>query len=189
MIIFLNGVSSSGKTTLARRLLQDLPEYFHCSVDDFDLLIERMEDRDNKRLIPVATELFFHRTVAMFADHEVNLIVDHVLHTEAVERDCLQVLQGYPVLFVGVHCPLAELERRERERGDRSVGLAKAQLEYVHTNDRYDVEVNSVSDSIDTAAQRIIEALRQGVFPKGWAATHQRLSPLTTERQFGGKED
>lgn len=54
-IIALNGVSSSGKTTLARELVKQLPEYFHFSLDDFDLVIQKMEDREKGRLIPVAT--------------------------------------------------------------------------------------------------------------------------------------
>ncbi len=174
-IIYLNGASSSGKTTLAKRLVQELPDYFHLSVDDFDLVIERMEDRQNKRLIPVETEYFFYRTVAMFSDKGVNLIVDDVLHTPEVERDCLQVLAGYPVLYVGVHCPLEELERRERERGDRDIGQARAQLEHVHKYDVYDVEVNSVLDGLDVAVQKIVDALRKADFPTGWGITAERL--------------
>lgn len=58
-IILLNGVSSSGKSTLSMELVKRLPGYFHLSIDDFDLVIERMEDRVNDRLIPVATEYFF----------------------------------------------------------------------------------------------------------------------------------
>ncbi|MGV2644490.1 chloramphenicol phosphotransferase, partial [Clostridium perfringens] len=39
-IIFLNGVSSSGKTTLAKQLLKRLPDFYHYSIDDFDVVIE-----------------------------------------------------------------------------------------------------------------------------------------------------
>ncbi|MGG3506172.1 AAA family ATPase [Paenibacillus lautus] len=84
-IIFLNGVSSSGKTTLAKQLLKRLPDYYHYSIDDFDVVIEQMEDRDNDRLIPVETEYFFHRTIAMFSDKAVNLIIDHVIHDEFIK--------------------------------------------------------------------------------------------------------
>lgn len=50
--IFLNGVSSSGKKTLAKQLLKRLPDYYYC-IDDFYLIIERMKDRYNHRLILV----------------------------------------------------------------------------------------------------------------------------------------
>ncbi|MEH7884353.1 hypothetical protein V7654_08500 [Bacillus sp. JJ1609] len=58
-IILLNGVSSSGKTSLSKELINLLPDYFHISIDDFDTIIERIEDRENDRLIPVPTEHFF----------------------------------------------------------------------------------------------------------------------------------
>lgn len=58
--IFLNGVSSSGKSSLAKEMIKHFPDFFHLSIDDFDLMIEKMEDRASERLIPVPTEYFFH---------------------------------------------------------------------------------------------------------------------------------
>lgn len=142
-IIFLNGVSSAGKGTLSNELIKVLPDYFHMSIDDFDIFIDRMEDRKNNHLIPVETEYFFHRTIAMFSDKGVNLIVDHILHDNFTKEDCFQVLSNYPVLFVGVHCPIEELERREKARGNRNIGQAKQQLEYVHKDEIYDIEMLS----------------------------------------------
>ncbi|WP_042203465.1 phosphotransferase-like protein [Paenibacillus camerounensis] len=137
----LNGVSSSGKTTLAKEIVKHLPDYFHFSVDDFDLVIEQMEDRQNNRLIPVVTEYFYHRTVAVFADKGINLVLDHVIHDEITRADFAESLAGYPLLRVGVHCPPEELARRERERGDRRIGQALEQLAFVHKEEVYDVEV------------------------------------------------
>ena len=63
------------------------------------------------------------------------------------------------MLFVGVLCPLAELERRERGR-NRMQGLAKWQFDRVHAHGTYDLQVDtSVSDPIECALQ-IKEALR-----------------------------
>lgn len=86
-----------------------------------------MEDRENERLIPVPTEHFFNRTIAMFSDKGVNLIIDQFLHNTYTLNDCLESFQDYPVLFVGVYCPLDELELREIARGDRTIGKSKAQ--------------------------------------------------------------
>lgn len=131
-IILLNGVSSSGKTTLARGLVGHFPDHFHFSCDDYDLLIERMEDRTNQRLIPVETEVFVHRTIRMFSDCGVHLIVDLVLHDEPTLKDFQRTLSGYPILAIGVHCPPEILAQRERQRGDRRLGLAQSQLAFVH---------------------------------------------------------
>lgn len=159
-IILLNGASSSGKSTLSKALIKQLPDYFHYSLDDFDHVIEQMEDRDNHRLIPVATEHYFHRMIAMFADSGVNLIVDHVIHDAFTREDWHTSLAGYPVLSVGVFCPLEELERREKERGDRRIGQAKEQLEFVHKEEVYDLKVDTFEDGLTGCVERIAERVQ-----------------------------
>jgi chloramphenicol 3-O phosphotransferase len=172
-IIFLNGVSSSGKSTLAEVLTKALPDYFHLSVDDFDLVIEKMEDRPT-RLIPVPTEYFFDRMVAMLSDRGVNLIVDTVLHDRFSEEDCFAVLRYYPILLVGVHCSPEELRRREMARGDRLVGQGSGQLAFVHRNEIYDVEVDTSKVSPDACAARIVAAVIGGVAANGWRRTEDK---------------
>lgn len=173
-IIFLNGVSSSGKTTLSNELVKAMPRYFHISLDNFDNYIDSMEDRENNHLIPVETEYFFHRTMAMFSDKGINLIVDHILHDNFTKEDCLEVLRNYPVLFVGVHCPIEELEQIEKARGDRKIGQAKKQLEYVHKNEIYDIEVNTFIESIEVCSKRIIELLDNFDSYDGWSRTSKK---------------
>ncbi|MDF2855815.1 MAG: hypothetical protein K0Q87_1666 [Neobacillus sp.] len=176
-IILLNGVSSSGKSTLSKELVKRLPDYFHLSIDDFDLVIERMEDRENERLIPVATEYFFHRAIAMFSDKGINLVVDQILHDHETTKDCLETLKEYPIFFVGVHCPKVELEQREKARGDRSIGQAKKQLEYVHQqNEVYDIEVDTHIQGTESSVEAIIEKLLGATELEGWQATIKRYN-------------
>ncbi|SMF84454.1 chloramphenicol 3-O phosphotransferase [Paenibacillus uliginis N3/975] len=160
-IILLNGVSSSGKTTLAKELLKKLPDYFHYSIDDFDIVIDHMEDRENNRLIPVETEYFFHRTIAMFSDKGVNLIVDHVIYDQFTRADCVKCLSGYPLLLIGVHCPVEELKRREKERGDRRIGQAQEQLEFVHKEEVYDIEVDTFIDGLENCIEKIVQKVQE----------------------------
>ncbi|MGF2615857.1 chloramphenicol phosphotransferase CPT family protein [Rossellomorea aquimaris] len=168
-IILLNGVSSSGKSTVAGAIVKKLPNYFHLSIDDYDYIIEKMEDRDNQRLIPVPTEYFFHKTVAMFSDKGVNLVVDQILFNEETHEDCYRTLNNYPVLFVGVHCPPDELERREAARGDRPVGQAGGQLNYVHQqNEEYDVVIHTQQDNLEQAVCLISEKLMDIERCAGW---------------------
>ncbi|WP_409294835.1 phosphotransferase-like protein [Peribacillus sp. SCS-26] len=162
-IILLNGTSSSGKSALARELIKLLPDFFPLSIDEFDLLIERMEDRPGNRLIPVDTEVFYHRTAAMFSDQGVNIILDEVLHNEAVKADFRSTLDSYPIFYAGLHCPLEELARREEERGDRRMGLAAEQFPHIHKDLRYDIEVDTERSSPEDCALRIYEAYTQKV--------------------------
>lgn len=169
-IILLNGVSSSGKTTLSKEIIRLLPTFFHLSIDDFDLLIEKMENRETDRLILVPTEYFFHRLIAMFSDSGTNLVVDQLLHDRFTMDDCLETLAAYPVFFVGVHCPLPELEQRELERADREHGLSKRQLQFVHQQSEvYDIEVNTGFTSASVAARKIVDKFHDQKPPRAWS--------------------
>ncbi|TAG45582.1 MAG: hypothetical protein EAZ30_15545 [Betaproteobacteria bacterium] len=53
--------------------------------------------------------------------------------------------------FVGVYCPLEELERRELTRGDRRIGEAKADFETTHRFCAYDMEVWSTLPADENA--------------------------------------
>jgi chloramphenicol 3-O phosphotransferase len=165
-IIFLNGASSSGKTVIAKTLQQILDKpYLHFSADSFiDMLPERyISNEEQGDLSPEELEALvgliprmvsgFHRCIAMLSLSGVSLIVDHVLQHRPWLQECVDHLADLPVLFVGVHCPLEELERRERER-DREQGTARKQFDVVHAHGIYDVEVDtSVCNPMDCALQ------------------------------------
>jgi chloramphenicol 3-O phosphotransferase len=172
-IIFLNGPSSSGKSSIARELLQilDGAPYFHLAVDGINAMRARRE------VAPGAlddvlrrTRMGFHRAVAGMAAAGNDLVVDHVLSEPWRLADCLDVLRGFDVFFVGVHCPLPELERRERARGDRPAGLAAYQYERVHAHGLYDVACDSGAASPRACAELIKEHV-EGAVARGEAPT------------------
>ena len=148
-IIIINGASSAGKTTLARQLQQTLrAPFWHISFDhlrdSYALPWSRILNRElNWREMRPAVFDGFHRCLPVLARAGNNLIVDHIIETEAWLSDLLSLLSGFDVFTVGVHCPLLELERRERERGDRGPGEAKADFQIVHSFIEYDFEVDS----------------------------------------------
>lgn len=153
-VIFLNGTSSSGKSSIARELLRSLDEpYFHMAVDSFHAMRANTPAApDDLAVVLHRTWRGFHRAVAGMAAAGNNVVVDHVLSAEWRLLDCLALLDLRDVVFVGVRCPLAELERRERARGDRPAGLAATQLEQVHAHGVYDVECDtSLSDAAECA--------------------------------------
>lgn len=95
-----------------------------------------------------------HRAIAGMAAAGNHVVTDHVLSTERRLRDCLDLFVPQDVVFVGAHCPRAELERRERERGDRPPGLAARQLTQVHAHGPYDIECDtSLADPRGCAAR------------------------------------
>ncbi|MEU1460563.1 AAA family ATPase [Streptomyces sp. NPDC005727] len=156
-VVLLNGTSSSGKSSIARALLEVLDgTWFHMPVDTFHAM------RGGR---PVAgadlpaeidrTVKGFHRAVAGMAAGGNNLVVDHPLSRRWRLLDLLGILVPEDTVLVAVRCPLPELERRERARGDRQPGLAALQYEHVHAHGPHDVEVDTSVLSARECALRI----------------------------------
>jgi chloramphenicol 3-O phosphotransferase len=146
-IILLNGASSSGKSTLARGLRAAIAApFWHYSIDHLltaDVLPQGRIDRGEFPWGELRPQFIdgFHRSLPALADAGNDLIVEHIIETQAGMDRLLRLLGGHDVFFVGVHCPLRELERREHERGDRRIGDARADFDATHAFGTYDFEV------------------------------------------------
>src|SRR5262249_16210086 len=101
----------------------------------------------------------FHGCIAALVKAGNKVIVDTVLDTKESMEECACLFEPYHTLWVGVHCPLEELERREKTRGDRDMGLAKQQLPVVHLHARYDIEINTLENSPEQCAENIRQYL------------------------------
>jgi chloramphenicol 3-O phosphotransferase len=176
LIIVLNGTSSSGKSSIARELLAILDDtFFHMPVDAFhamrggpDIAPENLQAEIDR------TARGFHRAVAGMAAAGNNVVMDHVLTQPWRLRDCLTLFPLQAVVLVGVHCPLPELERRERARGDRLLGQAARQLESIHGHGDYDLECDTSTLSPTDCAQRIKDFVPRRPTPTAFERLHLR---------------
>ena len=156
-IIFLSGTSSSGKSTIAKGLQTRLNEpILHLQLDGFIEMLPRTDDWEMFQQMVRG----MNRAIAAVADEGNNLIVDHVLIDNAWLKQCLENLRGYYVLFIGVDCPLEELERRERMRDARRQGFARQQFENIHKGKIYDVLVNTFEMKQDECVAKVIDFYR-----------------------------
>lgn len=171
LIVFLNGTSSSGKTSISKELLKiSNHDFSYLSVDDFSKGItnsfvemfpkfnEEIEENQNKANEILTTPLvnLFHATIKYFALTGKRVIVDSVIESKYWMNECLELMGDLNVVFVGVQCPLDELERRELARGDRYTGLAKSQYDKIHSHGDYDLTVNTFDSSIHDCAMEIL---------------------------------
>jgi chloramphenicol 3-O phosphotransferase len=172
-VIFLNGTSSSGKTSIARELQLMLdPPHFHMSVDAINSMRARQKslelDAAELEAILSRTRAGFHRAVAGMAQAGNDVIADHVLSEQWRLLDCLEVMAGLEVVFVGVRCSPDELSRRERERGDREPGQAAGQQHQVHAHGCYDLECDTTTSSPRECAEQIRDYLAAGNAPSAF---------------------
>lgn len=153
-IIILNGVSSSGKTTISKRLQQEMKEhYFWVANDTFcQMSSDKHWKEDWIAIINKALTALIY-TVKSMSDLGYNVIVDQVfLNNEAVGeilQKTVEVLHDYPVLFVRTDSSIEDLTKREKERGNRRIGQAESQLNIVHNHKFYDVAINTSTTSIE----------------------------------------
>ncbi len=180
MIIFLNGASSSGKSSIARAIQHLAKENFltlghdtfvkmmpygMLGFKDFareGFFFEYMKDVDPRIKIhvgPFAEKLLMTagQTCAMLAKQGFNLIIDEVILKKEFLQKYITTLNEFDVYFVKVYCDLKILQEREILRGDRSWGLAKDQFLEIHKPEYiYDLEVDNSSDSCFANAEKIL---------------------------------
>lgn len=174
-IIYLNGTSSSGKTSITRALSEQLHQpYLHCPIDLFEQMI--LHQQIHRGVIPDLQTLQagFTACIAALASHGNNIIVDDViceplrypgtqspLTTRELLLQRIKTLHTFNLLFVKVYCPLQIVEQREQARGNRTLGLASFQFHRVHQDSLYDVEVDTSQHTSDACAAQILTALAQ----------------------------
>jgi len=163
-IVLLNGVGSAGKGSIAKALqtittacflhvemdafLQMLPEasWGHPDGITFETVQEDGKPSVVIKTGPVAARMLrgMRRAIAAMAAQGNNLILDEVL-LGSEKAEYADLLSAFDVFLVGVFAPLDVLEARERQRGDRLIGLARWQYDRVHRDMTYDLEVDTSS--------------------------------------------
>jgi chloramphenicol 3-O phosphotransferase len=176
-VLLLHGTSSSGKTTVARAVQAHSDEpWLRLGIDVFwNAIDERWMEhgpraadgfqwQDDATIVPgpVGQRLArgMRAAVAACARCDNNVLVDDVF----IDRDWLDGwradLDGLEWLLVGVLAPLPVLEERERARGNRIAGEARAQADVVHAGIEYDLTVDTAAQSPDECAAAILAELR-----------------------------
>lgn len=176
-VIILNGVGSVGKSSMARALQQvSSKPFLHLAMDHFlDMLPEGMfghadglvfepTRHEGSPSVAIRTGPVVDRAmrgmryaVAAMASQGNNLVVDEVMIEEGRDREYRDLLERAEIRFVGLFAPLDVLEARERQRGDREIGLARWQFERVHRNVAYDLEIDTTKTTPLEGARYICE--------------------------------
>jgi len=164
-IIILNGTSSSGKTSIARILHQKLlkPAWVYLEWDTFINLLPQNHIASREDFLEMVPGVLsgFHGSINAFAESGVNCIVDHVFQEEETYFDITKKLNDHEVILVGLHCPADILEKREKVRGDRNIGTARNQIDKVHRNASYSIELDTHNNSVDECVEKILQYINE----------------------------
>jgi chloramphenicol 3-O phosphotransferase len=170
IIVLLNGVSSSGKTTLSKNLQDKFNEVFYLfSSDTFcEMIHEKYLDFNHPEYVYQTLSLF-RKVIKLYSDEGENVIVDTAMLENPghnLYKEYKNLLTNNPVVLVKVICPIEELQRRELKRGDRYVGLAKSQIPILNPQNGYDIIVDTYNQTIDECSDKIIEYINKNIVGK-----------------------
>lgn len=172
-MIVVNGGSSSGKTSIVRRL-QDLAAepWLATSIDDFvDSLPTALRQSAGGFGVTASGAVqvgnVFMRLqsawmagIGATARAGARVIVDDVFLGGAASQDRWRAaLSDLHVAWVGVHCDPIVAGRREAARPDRSSGMAALQATAVHEGVVYDVAVDTSDADVEACARAVAAVL------------------------------
>ncbi|CAG7658793.1 chloramphenicol phosphotransferase CPT family protein [Paenibacillus allorhizosphaerae] len=174
ILVFLNGTSSSGKTSISTELInQKEILFYHLSIDDFfnnynDFINNKFPDEPTREIDhQVVSQILddsifsvYHSTIKLLSEMGFNVIVDTVIDNNKRFNEFLDQFFDQPTIFIGVRCSKEELIRREQTRGDRQIGLAASQFSKVYCFNEYDLEVNTEELSPTECAEKILSFIK-----------------------------
>lgn len=177
-IIILNGVGSVGKSSIAREIQAIAARPFlHVAMDAFlemlpaammdhpDGLLFETTQEEGRPSIAIKRGPVLDRTlrgmrhaIAAMAAQGNDMVVDEVMLGLGEAQAYRDLLTECDLRLVGLFAPLDVLERRERERGDRAIGLARWQFDRVHRDVVYDLKIDATAGTPAEHARAICEA-------------------------------
>ena len=185
-VVILNGAPSSGKTTIATAFRDQRAAagdfWLLIGIDDFlakipyewksagpdrgpfaadGIRFEITRDGPAVRVGNVGRQMLraYQAAVAAAARVGLNVIVDEVIIDRTSWEGWNAVLAGLDVVWVGIRCAPEVAEERNRARGDRFAGLARALTATVHRDARYQFEIDTTTQTPDEATSQLIHRL------------------------------
>ena len=163
-IIFLNGVTSSGKTSIVEALQNRDDCYFYVVANDlFEQMIgERFLQENYWQHLGRVIILMYH-TAKLYSDMGHNVLIDGILveRPEIVPhyQQMMNILADNPLSIVEVACPLEICRTRNLARGDRREMQSDEQAAIMAQGIDYALRVETDKLTPEECAEAIVRAL------------------------------
>ncbi len=163
-IVFLNGVTSSGKTSIAKALQERGDIFFYAlSSDLFQSMIGR------KRLIESywgylsGAIIMMYHTAKLFSDMGHNVLIDGLLlerpEMQPHYQQLKEILKDSRLDIVYVYCPLEVCRQRNIRRADRHETQSLEQASIMAKDILYSCTVETHKNTPEECAEKIMACL------------------------------
>ena len=163
-IIFLNGVTSSGKTSIVDALQSRRDVFFYVVANDLfqEMVGEQYLQEDYWKYLSEVIIMMYH-TAKLYSDMGKNVLIDGIL----VERDEIkphyqqlkEIMKDSPLSIVEVYCPLDICKQRNIERGDRYESQSEEQAQLMSQDVQYSLTVDTSVLTPEECAEKIVQEL------------------------------
>lgn len=163
-ILFLNGVTSSGKTSIVEALQEREDVFFHVVANDLfqEMVGDKYLRQDYWKYLSEVIIMMYH-AAKLFSDMGKNVLIDGIL----VEREqirphyqqLLEIMKDSPLDIIEVYCPLEICRQRNIQRGDRYETQSEEQAALMAKEIRYSMKVDTSLLTPEECAEQIIKTL------------------------------
>ncbi len=203
-VIFLNGVTSCGKTTVAEcvKAMCSEPVYVFSNDIFHNMVSQRVYEKHTSAFWHFVADTITAQYYAArgCADAGFTVLIDGMLLdlSEYVERFGKRnielvndIFDGCDFTLVDMTCPPDELRRRNIARGDRGVDQSDEQLSFMTKDYRADLSIDVMTVMPDESAERIMcrcgLPFADDVFPKEYNANLRRRFLTGVLKPYGVK--
>ncbi|MDF2872211.1 MAG: chemotaxis protein [Anaerocolumna sp.] len=163
-IVFLNGVTSSGKTSIVEALQEREDVFFYVVANDLfqEMIGERYLHEHYWKYLGDVIIMMYH-TAKLFSDLGKNVIIDGILVEQPELRPHYEqmknILKDNPLEIVEVYCPLEICRKRNLERGNRYEQQSDEQYEIMAADIKYSCRVDTHKQTSEECSESIIQTL------------------------------
>ena len=163
-IIFLNGVTSAGKTSIVEVIQERDDVFFYVVANDlFEEMVGDKYLRENYWKYLSEVIIMMYHTAKLYSDMGKNVLVDGIL----VEREEIsphyqqltEILKNNPLDLVEVYCPLDLCRKRNLIRENRYENQSDEKHELMAKNIEYRLRVDTSLHNADECADIINKEL------------------------------
>ena len=160
-IIFLNGVTSAGKTSIVEALQSQEDIFFYVVANDlFQEMVGENYLRKNYWKYLSEVIIMMYHTAKLYSDMGKNVLIDGILvEIKPHYHQLLEILKNNPLDIVEIYCPLDICRQRNIIRGDRYETQSQEQYELMAKNIKYSTRVDTSIYNPEECSEKIIREL------------------------------